>query len=320
MTTTSVVVVAYRSAPHLARGLPALLVDPAVGDVVVVDNSRDPATAALVAGFGGRFTYVDPGGNLGFARACNLGMRRTGDPVVTFLNPDVLLERPLADLVRRCADGAAAVVAGGLVARPGDAEVGNARHRVTLARELGRSVLGSQVSGVTVPVGETAAVVDQVDGAFLMARRDLLEQLGGFDERFELYFDDVDLCDRARCRGPVVLDTRRYGSHAAGASARTAVGPAYCAFRISRIRYFAKRAGARGSVAALLITVAELLARSATRQPEGHAVRLRALVLAAREALHPGSVRVLDQGGPPEGRPQPAVVATPGEDASCLPR
>ena len=59
--------------------------------------------------------------------------------------------------------------------------------------------------------------------------------MSGFDERFELYFEDVDLCDRARAAGRVLLDTRAYGTHAHGASSRTVARPSYCVFRVSRV-------------------------------------------------------------------------------------
>jgi hypothetical protein len=293
MTTTSVVVVAYRSCGDLEIGLPPLLQDPSVGDVVVVDNSRDPATAQLVARSDGRVRYVDPGGNLGFAKACNLGARSTKDPVVTFLNPDVLLVRGLGELVEACSADGTSILAGGLTAGPEDDVLGNARRPVTLPRELGRAVLGSRASVDHLPRGSTTTAVAQVDGAFLMGRRDFLDALGGFDERFELYFEDVDLCDRARARGAVTMDTRRYGIHAGGASSRRVAAASYCVFRVSRIRYFRKRAGLPGALGALLVTTLEALVRSATRQPEGLAVRLRALRLAGQEVRRPGSVQVL---------------------------
>ena len=70
------VLVAYRSAAYLELGLPPLVRDPFVGDVVVVDNSRSPATAEVVARFGDRVRYVDPGGNLGFAPPATSGTAR----------------------------------------------------------------------------------------------------------------------------------------------------------------------------------------------------------------------------------------------------
>lgn len=293
MTRTAMVLVAYRSAAYLEQGLPPVVADPCVGDVVVVDNSSDPATAAVVARFGDRVRYVDPGANLGFATACNLGYRATTDPVVTFLNPDVLLDRGVGELVTRCVAERTAVVAGGLTFETGDAELANARRPVSPLREVQRAVLGAGSSVVPVPAGTSTVEVGQVDGAFLMAPRAFLDDLGGFDERFELYFEDVDLCDRARAAGRVLLDTHPYGTHAHGGSSRTVAGPSYCVFRVSRIRYFAKRWGVLGAAGAVLISVAEVLVRTVTRQPEGWRVRWRALGLAARELARPGSVRVL---------------------------
>ncbi len=304
MTTTAMVLVAYRSAAYLEQGLEPLVRDPSVGDVVVVDNSSDPATAEVVARYGDRVRYVDPGANLGFATGCNLGYRSTTDPVVTFLNPDVLLTREVGELVDRCAAERTAVLAGGLLSMPDDPRLANGRHAVTPLRELQRAVLGAGSSVVAVPAGTGTVEVEQVDGAFLMAPRPFLDALGGFDERFELYFEDVDLCDRARAAGRVLVDTRPYGTHAHGGSARTVAAVSFCVFRVSRTRYFAKRWGKPGAAAAVLITVAETLARTVTRQPEGGRLRMRALRLVVREFAAPGSVQVLS--GRPEGAACPS--------------
>jgi N-acetylglucosaminyl-diphospho-decaprenol L-rhamnosyltransferase len=292
VTRTSVVVVAFRSAEHLEHGLPPVMADPDVGDIVVVDNSSDPATAEVVRRTGGRVHYIDPGANLGFARACNLGYRATGDPVVTFLNPDVVLERGVGELVKACSADASVVVAGGL-ASGDDRVLLNARYRVTLWNELRRAVLGARASFDPQPFGTATTPVAQVDGAFLMSARTFLDELGGFDERFELYFEDVDICDRARDRGHVLIDTRRYGTHAGGASSRTVAAASYCVFRVSRIRYFAARGGTLGAAVAVAITAVEVVVRTLTRQPEGWSVRLRSLRLAGRELVRPGTVKVL---------------------------
>jgi N-acetylglucosaminyl-diphospho-decaprenol L-rhamnosyltransferase len=293
MSRTSVIVVAFRSAGHLERGLPAVIGDPSVGDVVVVDNSSDSATANLIAETNGRVQYVDPGSNLGFARACNLGASLTRDPVVTFLNPDVLLERGIGDLVEYCYAGDRMLLAGGLTSCLEGGVVGNARRAVTLAGEVGRAMLGSGATLHRLAPGSTTTDVAQVDGAFLMGKREFLVELGGFDERFELYFEDVDLCERARAQGYVFIDTRVFGTHAGGGSSKQIAEASYCAFRVSRIRYFFKKARLRGALAALLITLVETVVRSATLQPEGWRARLRALRLAAQEVKRPGSVQVL---------------------------
>jgi N-acetylglucosaminyl-diphospho-decaprenol L-rhamnosyltransferase len=142
-------------------------------------------------------------------------------------------------------------------------------------------------------MGDRVTEVDQVDGALLMTSRAFFERLGGFDERYELYFEDVDLCDRARADGSVLLDTRQFGVHAGGASAKRAASAAYCVFRVSRVRYFAAKGGRLRALAALAVCVAEVAVRTVTRQPESLGVRLRALRLATRETVRPGSVAVL---------------------------
>jgi GT2 family glycosyltransferase len=64
--------------------------------------------------------------------------------------------------------------------------------------------------------GDTRSV-DQVMGAFLMIRRTLFEQLGGFDERFFLYYEDVDLCLRVRqASGRVVYFAGARAHHIGG--------------------------------------------------------------------------------------------------------
>jgi GT2 family glycosyltransferase len=126
-----------------------------------------------------------------------------------------------------------------------------------------------------------------------MARRDFLVELDGFDERFELYFEDVDLCERARMQGSVLMDTRLYGHHAGGASSKQVGAKSFCVYRISRARYFRKRWHRWGSPAAILVAVLELVFRSLTLQPEGWATRARALRLTLREVAKPGSVQVL---------------------------
>lgn len=298
MTRASVVVVAYRSLEHLRHGLPPLLADPSVGDVVVVDNSRDEATERLVQSTtAGRVRYVDPGGNIGFARACNLGARLTGDPVVLFLNPDVRLTRSVAPLVDRCAADPSGIWAGGLTTGCDD-DLANARSAVTLGVELRRSLLGSRASLRSLAAGEATVRVDQVDGAMLALSRQLFNQLDGFDERFELYYEDVDICARARMTGAVSMDTRVFGVHASGASARTVAGRSYCVFRVSRVRYFAKLAGRPGALGAVLVGAVEVVVRTITRQPEGWGVRWRALRMSGSELLRPGTVRVLDAPDP----------------------
>jgi GT2 family glycosyltransferase len=92
--------------------------------------------------------------------------------------------------------------------------------------------------------------VDQVMGAFLLIRRPLFEQLGGFDERFFLYYEDADLCLRARQAGWDVVHFAGAGVRHAGAGSTRKV-KAWRLYQLlkSRIQFIAKHHSYGGTVA-----------------------------------------------------------------------
>jgi GT2 family glycosyltransferase len=101
--------------------------------------------------------------------------------------------------------------------------------------------------------GEDRAV-DQVMGAFLMIRRPLFASLGGFDERFFVYYEDVDLCARAWDAGLAVRHLAGVGvRHEGQGTTRAAKAHRLACFLESQIRYAAKHHG-RATALALVAT------------------------------------------------------------------
>jgi len=89
--------------------------------------------------------------------------------------------------------------------------------------------------------GEESVIVDWLSGACMLARREALDAVEGFDERFFLYWEDADLCRRLRARGYHV----RYvpgatAIHRVGQSSRTARVSAIRAFHESAYLYYAR--------------------------------------------------------------------------------
>jgi N-acetylglucosaminyl-diphospho-decaprenol L-rhamnosyltransferase len=149
-------------------------------------------------------------GNIGFAAANNVALRRSQGRYVLLLNPDVEIRAgTLADLVaeldRRPTVGAASVIqqsADGTLQPSARRFSGPARelagafllHRLPLGRGLREHM----------DVGAGGALecsVDWVVGAFLAVRREALERVGGLDERFFLYSEEEDWCLRIRAAG-----------------------------------------------------------------------------------------------------------------------
>lgn len=289
------VIVAYRSAANLREGIPALLRDPVVTRVVVVDNSADQESrqvCAELARSSGRVQYV-ASPNIGFARGCNLGVRGCDESFLLFVNPDVVLSTTVGPLREPLLAGRAAISAGLLLTPPDGT---NLKRLASPGTELRRAVVGARRGSrpVTALEAEHWVRAPQLDGAFLLLHRDTWAALGGFDERFELYYEDVDLCRRAVPLGGSIADTTRpYGRHDAGASFTQSVFPAYTVLRISRVRYLRKHFGFRGGACAAVVAVLEWLSRTVTDQPEGAKVRRVALRAQFEELRRPGSVWAL---------------------------
>jgi GT2 family glycosyltransferase len=98
--------------------------------------------------------------------------------------------------------------------------------------------------------------VDQVIGAFLLIRRGLFEKLQGFDERYFLYYEDVDLCLSVRKAGwKVVYFAGARAEHVGGGSTGGAKGRRLYYLTISRTQYTAKWHGKMAAVAVFGLSV-----------------------------------------------------------------
>jgi GT2 family glycosyltransferase len=217
--------------------------------------------------------------------------------VIAFVNPDVVLHHTLTSLWKLEGGINASIVAAHLLPSEGERPP-NARPEATLFRELLKALIGSRAYAL--PPTRSAALerVAQVDGALMMIPRTTFDVLGGFDSQFELYYEDVDLCWRANSLGGVYFTGSPWGMHEGGVSSVGAGHFAYCAGRVSRVRYLRKRYPRRlTGIWACGIAVVEFLARSAARSPEGIKTRATGLRLQLAEVGRPGSVQLLPATG-----------------------
>lgn len=291
------IVVAYRSSARLPDCLAGLR-QAGASRIVVIDNSNEPASRRATMEFADSsacdVTYRASTTNLGYGAAVNLGARQAlASNWLAIVGPDVILTKDLAPLIAEARERHAALIAGLLT--PSDARDGlNVRPRFSPIREFARAAVGTRRSNrLVLPDDRSSRRVPQLDGCFLLVSRATFAALHGFDEQFELYFEDVDFCRRADTLGGCWVRLERYGRHIGGASRDTAPGPAYITFRISRIRFLRKWHGALGTGTAAVITIVEFLARSLARRPEGDRIRLASLRAQLAELLRPQSVQGL---------------------------
>jgi N-acetylglucosaminyl-diphospho-decaprenol L-rhamnosyltransferase len=295
VTQFAIVTVIHDSAPDLERLLDSVdrHLAPAP-PLVVVDSGSSDDGADLARERGARVVALD--GNRGFGAGCNAGLELVEEPVTALINPDVeLLDGGLARLADEAAkrdalfaprllntDGS---VQDSAHPRPGqlDGLVPALLPRPLLPARL-RERYEPWRSDSPRPVGWAVA-------ACLVARSNLLRRLGPFDPAAFLFYEDMELCLRARRAGvPTLLRPAVALRHRGGASVGPALGVADLPLRARRRREVLAREGR----AALLLDDAAEAATYATRAAarrltgrggEVEAARLRALREARRRAV-----------------------------------
>jgi glycosyltransferase involved in cell wall biosynthesis/GT2 family glycosyltransferase len=190
-----IIIVTFNSALHLTACLDAI---PDRSMVTVVDNASTDDSANIAAALGCRVVRNDT--NLGFARAVNQALALTDAQLVLLLNPDaVLWPDTFAHLQEALKDPTVAIAGGRLVGDDGHEQQpwwpfpsvgGTWREACMMPRSTWKP--GERLS---------PRDVDFVVGACFLVRRNVLRELGGFDERFWLYGEEADLCKRAHQAG-----------------------------------------------------------------------------------------------------------------------
>lgn len=223
------VVVNYEAGPLLAGCIRSIRADTSAGDpeIVVVDNGSTDGSTMAIAHLTD-VTVVTAGRNLGYAGAANVGIARTTAPIVAVCNPDITVEPGTAAalLSRFDADPTLGAV-GPLVRERDGTPYPSARRVPSVADAVGHGVLGlvKPDNPFTRRYRELDAdplqprEVDWVSGAAVWLRREAVQSVGGWDEGYFMYVEDVDLCWRLRRAGwRIAYEPAGRVTHVQGAS------------------------------------------------------------------------------------------------------
>lgn len=259
-----IIIVTYQSADHIQDCLASL--PPAGAEkkltILVIDNASSDGTPALLAE--GAHTVSQPRvtcavihnrENSGFTRAVNQGLsQRPAGAAVLFLNPDTVLPpNSLSALLQKLYTGdRIGVVAPQLRFPPESSQdIQPSCRRFPIYWDL-----FCEFAGLTLlfprsrvfnrwKMGDfdhlTSREVDQPQGAFLLARPEVVTQVGAWDERFPLFFSDVDWCRRVWQAGwKIRFESQIFVWHTQGASVRRIKPAAIWSSHVSFWRYFRK--------------------------------------------------------------------------------
>jgi len=210
--TLSVVIVSWNCWPHLRRCLKSLT--PALAgidaEIIVVDNASDDETAAQIITEFSEIRLLQMAANAGFATAANRGIEVSKGEYIWILNPDTIVpETTPRKLIEVLRDNPRAGVAGPQVlSDDGTIDPRSARKFPTLCSDLlEKCGLGRLSERATrIPLDEAGTrPVPLLSGAALCARRQALNEIGGLDESFLLYGEDMDVCRRLTAAGWQIL-------------------------------------------------------------------------------------------------------------------
>ncbi|GJE57277.1 glycosyltransferase family 2 protein [Methylobacterium thuringiense] len=215
-----VVIVNWNAGDQLRTCIRSLAASANAADlhVVVVDNASSDGSAEGLDAERLALTVLSNPDNLGFGKACNQGAALGRSGTILFLNPDTEATRdgiPAALAAFRSRPDAG-IVGARLVDEDGTTHRTCARTPTACGLVANAAMLDRLLPRLVRQHFMTewdhadSRPVDAVMGAFLMMPRPLFEGLGGFDERFFVYFEDTDLCVR-------VLASGRSVNHAADA-------------------------------------------------------------------------------------------------------
>jgi GT2 family glycosyltransferase len=219
-------------------------------EVVLVDNGSQDGIEDGIAGHFPNVRFIEAGRNLGFTGGNNLGIYNSHGEFIVLLNSDAkLIEFSLDAMLHYLRSHPEVGILGPRHVDSKNRFQLSFGHFPTLISEIVRKLVHSQLS-----IGDNSLVRDYLDGRYsstsmvdwvsgscLMVRRQTLEQIGLLDERIFMYFEDIDLCTRARRAGWFV-HYYPYTSvlHHGGQSAKINLMDALTSYRKSQI-YFTKK-------------------------------------------------------------------------------
>lgn len=203
----TLVFVNYQSADHLREALFHLYQkegDSSLYEVIVVNN--DHRERGLMTELEREFPalrIVESPKNAGFGSGNNLGAKVARGTVLGFLNPDLVWkEMILSEMQKRfVAEETLGVAGPTLLTEAGSPEPWSGGLDPTLFQILKNNLGFLRGKEMASKGGQAQEARDWVSGAALFIRHSLFRKLAGFDERFFLYFEDVDLCRRTRAIG-----------------------------------------------------------------------------------------------------------------------
>ncbi|MBM3293451.1 MAG: glycosyltransferase family 2 protein [Candidatus Aminicenantes bacterium] len=276
----SVILVNYNDREHLGACLDSFRSEPSfpVREIILVDNASTDGSAQFAASRYPEVRILRNEANLGFSRANNQAAREARGGLLFFLNTDAALLPGALDVLTAALEKSPRAGAAGpaLVRGPGRHQVSFGR-RVDFAAQFVQKAVINPYRKIQLRFARKSRPVGWLSAAGLLCRAEAFAGVGGFDENFFIYFEDIDLCLRMRRAGWTILyvpESRVF--HAGGATTAPRRARSRLEYRRSQL-YFYEKHNSRASLGLLraylrtALTLARL--RGGFRGAEGRSLR-----------------------------------------------
>jgi len=277
----SIIVITYNSRVPVERCLASLEAhEPSCAhETIVIDNGSEDGTAEVVAKRFPSVRVVANSENLGYSRAVNQGMRLSSGRAMLVINPDIIVRDGSIDrLIEFMDTHPDAGIVGSKLVYPDGSLQHSCRSFYTVSALLYRRTFLGKLFPRAKPLREhimldydheTPRAVDWLIGACMLVRREALARVGAMDERFFLYFEDIDWCYRMKNHGwsvyyvPSSVMVHTYER----SSARSILRKPFLFHMLSLMRYYEKwnkffyaARKSRGAIKASILAVSDLAA------------------------------------------------------------
>ena len=213
--TISAVVVNYNAGELLLACVQSLLACPIVAEIIVVDNDSHDSSLEAIQAFP-KVSIIRNSQNLGFATACNQGIRLARSQSILFLNPDCTFVKGTLMQIAQCLDNDERIgMAGGCLVNPDGSEQAGSRRSIptpwrSFVRAFGLYRLENRwprlffdFNQLNQPMPSGPTEMEALSGACMLVKREAIEDVGLWDEDYFLHCEDLDWCmqiGRASCR------------------------------------------------------------------------------------------------------------------------
>lgn len=232
MMNVSIIIVSFNTQDYLRECLTAVYKWAVGAEVIVVDNASSDGSCDMVKAEFPKVKLIESNTNLGFGEGNNLCVSQAKQPYVMLLNSDaILMSDTVQQLVEYLQKNQQVSCVGPRVVLPISHQIqpktfGYAPTLLHVFNQsLGLSRLSSYCAFLRGIDGEESLVkalsVDWISGVCMMMRTADYMKVGGFDKRFFMYCEDIDLCLRLKKFGQIIVLSTHDVMHYGGASSKT---------------------------------------------------------------------------------------------------